>query len=586
MNFPTPPKLTTAFSDQSINRPQFHFTPEFGWMNDPNGLWTDGETYHLYYQYNPADTVWALPLYWGHATSKDLITWNHEKENPLPIGPIAISADNKYITNEDVSQVDPGSGAYSGSIFIDDKDQSGWFNRESDKNIIAAWTYNYPENEAQWLSFSLDGGNTFHNPVDRDEKAVNPMVSEGEKIFHFRDPQVIKLNDTKTIGEKEKNVYIMTVAKPQEYKIFFYASTEISSGWDKQIDLELEGFLGYQYECPNLIHLYNANTTKDDFVDEGYKESYWVLFISINPGSISGGSSTWYLIGQFGENKDKGSLYEFTPTYHYPAPLDYGKDFYAMQIMYNSGEFVDSTQDIGKGYKSYIGIAWASNWQYTGLVPTDPWRSSMSLARKVSLGFFQSSPERKILYVKSEPYMKGNYFSCNETTSLIANYSQDTTKYYNIDDPTGSFKFEMVYKVNTSEFSNINPGHLDIQFNCIDPSEYLLIGYENEASAFYVDRSHSNVEFVHKNPYFSDKISVNVQPKIEELKIKTFEVIGFVDRNIIELFFNDGYQTMTNTFFFTGGNFFNQITISADYGNDGYEISKFNFCPFSQTNSP
>ena len=582
MNFPKPSKLTTAFSDQSINRPQFHFTPEFGWMNDPNGLWKDGDTYHLYYQYNPSDTVWALPLYWGHATSTDLITWTHDTTNPLPIGPVKVQ-DNKYQTEDGISVVDPDSGAYSGSIFIDDNNQTGWFSGDNSKKIIAAWTYNYPNCEKQWLSYS-DDGNIFYNPVEN-EKPANPMVEDGNDTLHFRDPQVIKLNDK----EGDKNVYIMTVAKPQEYKIYFYASTELktSDKWVKQVDLELEGFLGYQYECPNLIHLYNKNTKKDDFVEEDYKKSYWVLFISINPGSINGGSSTWYLIGQFA--KKEGEKYKFTPTYHYPAPLDYGKDFYAMQIMYNSGKYptTDNGEDKENGYESYIGIAWASNWQYTGVVPTDPWRSSMSLARKVSLGFFQSSPERKILYIKSEPIIPDGYFTCTSASELIDMYSEGDSKDYTIKDPNGSFQFQIEYTVNTSNFSNINPGHLDIKFICKDPSEYLLIGYENEASAFYVDRSHSNVEFVHNNPYFSDKISVNLQPFSfnDEVKTKTFKVNGFVDRNIIELFFNDGYQTMTNTFFFTGGNFFNSINVSADYGKNGYSITVFKFCPFSKKNS-
>ena len=53
-------------------RPQIHFTPKTGWMNDPNGMFYYNNTYHLYYQYYPNSSVWG-PMHWGHATSKDLV---------------------------------------------------------------------------------------------------------------------------------------------------------------------------------------------------------------------------------------------------------------------------------------------------------------------------------------------------------------------------------------------------------------------------------------------------------------------------------------------------------------------------------
>ena len=83
--------------------PQFHLFPPQGWMNDPNGLCQFKSIYHAFYQYTPEWPANEL-RYWGHAVSKDLLSWETL--------PIAISPD--ATRDKD--------GAFSGSAWIETRD--------------------------------------------------------------------------------------------------------------------------------------------------------------------------------------------------------------------------------------------------------------------------------------------------------------------------------------------------------------------------------------------------------------------------------------------------------------------------------
>lgn len=67
--------------------PQFHLAPPAGWINDPNGLICIDGVYHAFFQHHPYSEHWG-PMHWGHATSRDLIRWQHQ--------PIATAPDTPY----------------------------------------------------------------------------------------------------------------------------------------------------------------------------------------------------------------------------------------------------------------------------------------------------------------------------------------------------------------------------------------------------------------------------------------------------------------------------------------------------------
>jgi beta-fructofuranosidase len=476
-------KLRFQKGNETLNRPLIHFTPEYGWMNDPNGCWYDKteKLYHIYFQYNPADTIWGMPLYWGHATSRDLITWKEEN--------IAIRARD-------------WAGAYSGSMYIDDDCVSPWFegkcpNGEPNyQNVIAAWTWNnITWYEYQCLSYSTDKGFNFTTP-ENDGNIINcPAVNESDSQ-QFRDPQVIKFASGK---------YVMSIAKSHEYAIKFYKSVD-AVNWEILGAFTLYGYLGFQYECPNLVHLKN-NDKKT-----GEEESYWILFISINPGSQQGGSSTEYFIGKFNYDDQDGEPYKL--IYNYNTLIDVGKDFYAMQIMY----FPPSTTEMSGGFDTAIGITWASNWQYSKVVPTDPWRSSMAIPRKIKLGHY-SPTGTPLIYVLSKALLDS---SDNETVSASTESLYDTdlpTDYEYLESgktytppgaANGVLELEITF-ISCDAYSDHDPGVVTFYLKGGSiPEEYLRFGYNQKADAFFLDRGNTNVQWVHDNPFFTDKLSMNV----------------------------------------------------------------------------
>ena len=80
-----------------------HYRPAGGWVNDPNGLVYFKGYYHIFYQHAPDYEVpWKQPMYWGHARTKDFLTWEEL--------PVALCPDRDYDSD----------GCWSGTAIVKD----------------------------------------------------------------------------------------------------------------------------------------------------------------------------------------------------------------------------------------------------------------------------------------------------------------------------------------------------------------------------------------------------------------------------------------------------------------------------------
>jgi fructan beta-fructosidase len=310
-------------------RPQFHFSPQKNWTNDPNGLvFFEGE-YHLFFQYNPFGVVWGH-MSWGHAVSRDLIHWQEL--------PVALPEEN-------------GVMIFTGSIVIDQHNTSG-FCTGGKPCMVAVYTGHTPKSEdrpslqTQNLAFSNDRGRTWT------KYSGNPVLNLN--LSDFRDPGVF--------WSEESKRWIMAVSLPDDHQVRIYGSPDLKS-WERLSDFGPAGTTAGQWECPSLFELP---------VDGDPHNTRWVLKIGLNPGGLQGGSGEQYFIGRFdgtrfvNDNPASVSLWS-----------DYGKDCYCALTFNN---LLRSSAPVMLG--------WMNNWQYAGNLPTTPWRGQMTIPRELGLKTF------------------------------------------------------------------------------------------------------------------------------------------------------------------------------------------------------
>jgi beta-fructofuranosidase len=222
-------------------RPAVHHTVAAGWVNDPLGLtWHDGR-YHLFFQFLPDRTTWAVGCHWGHATSTDLITWSPE--------PVALSPD----ADEE--------GVWSGSLVVDD--QGGaviFYTGVAAANPDLGWVRRAAPTDATWSSW-----------VKQD---VVVRVPEDGDLVAFRDPFVYR--DLDGVGWRMLVAGAIAGGRPA---LWMFTSPDLEEWTYAGRAAVGDGSRGSVWECPSLLRIEGGTVlvVADGDAGQGSHASYaWV----------------------------------------------------------------------------------------------------------------------------------------------------------------------------------------------------------------------------------------------------------------------------------------------------------------------
>ncbi len=252
-----------------LQKPQYHYRPEKGWINDPNGLvWFKG-WYHVFYQHAPdSETPWSQPMHWGHARTKDFLRWEEL--------PVALYPDREY---------DCG-GCWSGTAIVKDDVLYLFYAsvrpaEDSERKI-----------QTVSVAYSVDG-------LHFEKYAGNPVIEAypADGGPDFRDPAVCCVNGeyycVMATGNHETRTARLLLYRSSD--LFAWEYSGIMSQWEN----------GLFTECPSFV------TAGDQFL----------LAASVCPLESEHYFSVMY--GNFSDGV-------FAPAY--TGQMDKGPDQYAGQV--------------------------------------------------------------------------------------------------------------------------------------------------------------------------------------------------------------------------------------------------------------
>lgn len=348
----------------------------------------------------------------------------------------------------------------------------------------------------QAIAYSRDSGYSF------EAYEGNPVLNINST--NFRDPYVIWHEPTSR--------WVMVVSYAVDYVIGVFTSPDLKE-WTHASNFTKHGYLGTQYECPNLLQM----------PMKGQDEPVWFLQISINPGSPKGGSISQYFVGDFNGT-------HFEPYDDATRFTDFAKDNYAGQFFH--GIPADEPQ---------IALGWASNWQYTQIVPT---------------GLLEHGQFRSALSVPR----------ANVIANISARGYDIISELYNLDtviDQELAYNNSLGNGTLLSYFGNVESGAMYFEANITNINSYTLKGTANftissSVSGEYIQGginaaggpgiwiNRGNIKGF-DNPYFTDKFSE--EGFFGDSNNGTWGMSLVYDNSVLEIFLNGAQAAGTVTFF-------------------------------------
>lgn len=368
---------------------------------------------------------------------------------------------------------------FSGTCVVDSFNSAGFAKEPEQAPMVAVYTAHMKEaGQSQHIAYSLDDGRTWIKYNN------NPVLDVGST--DFRDPQVF--------WHDQHKKWVMCVVLALEKKIQFYSSSDLKE-WKWMSDFGPAGDTTGIWECPDLFQIP---------VQGEPGKNKWVLMHSPAP-------YMQYFVGEF----DGTSFKNENPATKTFRP-DYGPDYYAA-ITY---------KNLPAG-SAPVSIGWVNNWNYAQDIPTTPWRSAMSLPRKLSVKKINNE-----WILIQQPAMKTNY----EKRLLYKDFKIGVKDIARLPVRSQQFKAEAEIGIDKGATAGLRIA--------VSGDHYLEIGYDTKKNLLYLDRSKIPTPVF--NPHFDSLARFETPYTLVDGKLN-LEV--YFDKSIVEVFVGNGERVFTAQIF-------------------------------------